>query len=237
MKTMKTTLSALAIFAIASPSLAADFATLDTNTDGQVSFDEYKFVALSEGKTVTLAAQEFTRMAQGDAVLTQDEFFLAVALADQPYALQPGLVSEPLDAESAPADYEPMMFVEPVETSPDATELVEPPVEIEDVRGVEEPLDTPDMEDLPAPVIMEKAMDVDPAVAGEVETSIEDATGTLGDNTVDEATPLEEVEIERPDFSPELDLEPDNLDDDVEMKDHIDLETTEAQDIDSENFD
>ncbi|MEP4051189.1 MAG: hypothetical protein ABJN22_02980 [Litorimonas sp.] len=237
MKTMKTTLSALAIFAIAGPSLAADFATLDTNTDGQVSFDEYKSAALTEGKTVTLAAQEFTRMAQGDAVLTQDEFFLGVALADEPYALQPGLVSEPLGVESAATDYEPMMFVEPVETSPDATEMVEPPVEIEDAQEGEESLNTPDMKDLPAPVIMEKAMDVDPAVAGEVETSIEDATDTLGNNTVDDVTPIEEVEIEQSNLSPELDLEPDSLDDEIEMKDDIGLETTEAEDIESEDID
>lgn len=236
MKTMKITLSALAILAIAGSSLAADFATLDSNTDGQVSFDEYRSVALTEGKTVTLAAQEFTRMAQGDAVLTQDEFLLAVALAEEPYALQSGLVSQPLGVESAPADYEPIMYVEPVETSPDATEVIEPPVAIEDVPEAKVIPDTLEMEDLAAPVIMEKAMDVDPAVAGEVETSIEDPTDNLGDNTLEAVTPVEEIETEQSDFSLELNLEPDSLDDEIEMKDDVDIEATEAEDIESEDI-
>ena len=53
------------------------------NRGDAFDFSEYKVVALAEGKSVTLAAQEFTRMAQGDAVLTEDEFFLANALAGQ----------------------------------------------------------------------------------------------------------------------------------------------------------
>lgn len=221
MNTMKTTLSALAILAIAGPAFAADFATLDVNTDGQVSFDEYKAVALTEGKTVTLAAQEFTRMSQGDAVLTQDEFFLAEALVGQPYAFQPDLTNQPLALEATSTDFEPMEFVETRETFPDSTEMMQPPVVIEDVPVVEE------IKDISAPAIMEKAMDVDSAVADGVETSIEIPPGGLAEKIWEEDTPIEEIEPELSGTNPELELE--TLDDASESE----SEAFEPEDIET----
>lgn len=160
MKTIKTALATIAVIAIAGPALAADFAALDVNKDGQLSFDEYKVAATAEGKTVTLAAWEFTRMSQGDAVVTQDEFFFATALADDSYVLQPGLVSEPVAVDVAPMEFE-----APVESSSDAVEMMEPP----DID--EEPVREENTTKTPAPIIMEKPIDIDSVVAGEVEIS------------------------------------------------------------------
>jgi len=191
MKPMKTTFSAIALFALAGPAFAADFASLDSNTDGQVDFAEYKASALAEGKTVTLAAQEFTRMAQGDAILTEDEFFLAEALADQPYALQPVLFTEPLTLDPV----ENVNSVETFESYPANVEAIEPPVVAEDVPEV-----TEESKNLTAdPVIVEKPLDIDPVVAGEVET-----TDKLSTKSSETETPLEEGEL---DLSEDLDME------------------------------
>ena len=213
MKTIKTTLSAFAILAIAGPALAADFTTLDVNADGQVSFDEYKAVVLTEGKTVTLVAQEFTRMAQGDAVLTEDEFFLAEALSDQPYEFQPSLVSEPLAVETAPMAFEATEVVETFETSPQATETIEPPVETVAPK-----------EEAPAPVIMEKAIDVDPVVAGEVETSIETPVDI---DSLEDVTPMEEIELSDP--NPEMELELDETDTEIDLESDVESDPEEIE--------
>lgn len=219
MKTMKTTLSALAILAITGPALAADFMTLDANADGQVSFDEYKAIAVTEGKTETLAAQEFIRIAQGDTILTEDEFFLADALAGQPYALQSTPVSETFDVETAPMAFEAIEVVETVETSPEAVEMpeaiemIEPPVEAEEVK-----------EDLPAPVIVEKAMDVDPVVAGEIETSIEAAPEI---DVLDDLTPVEDIETAEPELETEIEPAETDVETDLDADIEADLDTAE----------
>ena len=230
MKTMKTTLSAIAIFAISGPALAADFAAWDTNADGQVSFDEYKTVSIAEGKTVTLAAQEFTRMAQGDAVLTQDEFFLADALADQPYALQPALVDQPLPIGEPVADLKAMEFVAPYETPMKSVEIVEPPVTIEDDPSVEDTFSSEEPADLPAPAIMEKPMEVDPVVAGEVETSIEDTTDGLTNEILEDVTPVEDIEPELSDQNSELET----LKDEIVPESEEDIR--EIEDLESEEI-
>lgn len=89
--TRKTTWIVAALLATASSAAAMQapaFSTLDTNADGQVSFDEYAAYASTDGKSRTLAAQEFTRLSQGDAVLTEDEYIFVDILAEQPYAFQ-----------------------------------------------------------------------------------------------------------------------------------------------------
>lgn len=157
MTLMKTTLkvasSALAMSALTSTAFATDFNALDANADGQVDFTEYKAVALTEGKTVTLAAQEFTRMAQGDAVLTEDEFVLASAFVDQPYALQPSPTLEP-------ASYEPMPF-DPVETVKEVETFESYPEGVEKVRTPEQAA--------PEDVIPDEVLDITPIEEGETD--------------------------------------------------------------------
>ena len=179
MKPIKITTAVIALTAIAAPAIAGDFTLLDANSDGQVSFAEYKAVATANGKTVTLAAQEFTRMAQGDAVLTEDEFFLANALVDQPYALQSLTATEPL----LYVPVETVSDMEPVESYPAKVEAIEPPVEAPEMSE-----DTTQTEDknMSEPVVIEKPieqpLEVDPVVAGELETS----------ESLTEETPVEE---------------------------------------------
>jgi len=217
MKPMKLMFSVAALTALTAPAFAADFATLDANKDGSVSFSEYRAIAETEGKTTTLAAQEFTRMAQGDAVLTEDEFFLAEALVDQPYALQSIPTSEVLTLDPV----ENVSTVETFESFPAEVEAIEPPAPVEvqtDVEPeitIEAPIETPvesmdaPAKELNAPVVMEKAMTPDPVVAGEIETSdiLEDVTPELTEEPVD-VTPMEEgsfdlPEIETPETAPE----------------------------------
>lgn len=91
---LKTTLiTASAVMALSVPLAVAqmyptDFAALDADKNGQVSFAEYSKVVKTRGLTMTAAAQQFTRISAGDAVITEDELNLALAFQDQPYALQ-----------------------------------------------------------------------------------------------------------------------------------------------------
>lgn len=91
---LKTTLiTASAVMALAATSATAqmyptDFAGLDADKNGQVSFAEYSKVVKTSGLTTTAAAQQFTRISAGDAVITEEELNLALAFQDQPYALQ-----------------------------------------------------------------------------------------------------------------------------------------------------
>jgi len=90
----KTTLTAAAaLLAVTATSAIAqsypsDFAALDTDKDGQVSFAEYSAIVKTSGVTTTAAAQQFTQISAGDAVITEEELSLALAFQDQPYALQ-----------------------------------------------------------------------------------------------------------------------------------------------------
>lgn len=79
------TLTATSAWAQTYPS---DFAALDADNNGQVTFAEYSAVVKTSGTTTTAAAQQFTRISAGDAVITEDELNLALAFQDQPYALQ-----------------------------------------------------------------------------------------------------------------------------------------------------
>jgi len=187
MKPMKIAFSVIALTAITAPVFAGDFSALDTNADGQVSFAEYKSIAISEGKTTTLAAQEFMRMAQGDAVLTEDEYFLAVALADQPYALQSFNVTAPLPSQPV----ETVTAIDTVEENLETVESIEPPVPFEEVP------ETMETKDMSAPVIMGKA--------DEGETTSKDEGGADIENSeemIDE-TPVEEGLSDLPDLESE----------------------------------
>ncbi|GGX68971.1 hypothetical protein GCM10011309_18570 [Litorimonas cladophorae] len=194
MKSIKTTLkiagSTIALSALVNTAFAADFGALDANSDGQVTFAEYKAVALTEGKTVTLLAQEFTRMTQGDAVLTEDEFWLSIASRDEPYT-----------SEQMP--YEPIETVTEVETfedNPDSVEPIDPPV-IQDVvpnAGAEEI----------NPVIVETPLEIAPAVAGETERSNEIASEDWLSQDMIEETPVEEGEMDSPaEETPETEID------------------------------
>ncbi len=206
----KTLFSVIALTALTAPAFAADFTTLDVNADGQVDFKEYKAVALKEGKTVTLAAQEFTRMAQGDAILTQDEFFLADALGDQPYALQPSSISEPMPYEAT----ETVNQVETFESFPEQVEAIEPPVVVEETpeENITQPIEG-EVNMPQAPVVIEKPLEVPPVVAGEIETS-DDLTNV---------TPVEEGVMDLPDVETETDVVPELDFPDVEIETPEDL--------------
>lgn len=223
-KTATTFVSIIALTAIAAPAMASDFAALDTDANGEVSFAEYKAAALSQGKTTTLAAQEFTRLAQGDIAITEDEFFLAEALSDQPYALQALPVK-------APMPFDPVETVNSVETfedapsemeAIDATLLVQadPPI-VEDLtiedkdNGLEETA-----KDLSAPVIIEKSMTIDPEVASEIATSESIQVITPMEEGAPDLSDLEpSAETEEPVLeSPTTDKAEDVLDDAVETK-------------------
>lgn len=79
---------ALTATAASAQTFANDFAALDADNNGQVSFAEFSAVAKTNGLTTTAAAQHFTRMSAGDAIITAEEHSLALAFHDQPYALQ-----------------------------------------------------------------------------------------------------------------------------------------------------
>ena len=230
-KYTKPALIAGAMSLMASTAFAGDFATLDANGDGQVSFAEYSVIAKQNGKSTTLAAQEFTRMAQGDAVLTQDEFFLAEALADQPYALQTITVSEPMpytptDTIEAPLESQ----FEVIESFPAAVEVMtDPPVAEEvttnDMVTEDDVTDmvAPDPVFTPEPVMTETPAQMDSEVAGEVimsddwamETPVEEGLSDLPTGEIDVQPELDMPElemdvpaIESPDIEqPEVDTE------------------------------
>lgn len=200
MKSIRTTLkiagSTIALSALVNTAFAADFGALDANSDGQVTFAEYKAVTLTEGKTVTLLAQEFTRMTQGDAVLTEDEFWLSIASRDEPYTLQPMSISEPMPYESI----ETVTEVETFEDNLDGVEPIDPPV-IQDVvpdAGAEEI----------NPVIVETPLEIAPAVAGETERSNEIASEDWLSQDMIEETPVEEGEMDSPaEETPETEID------------------------------
>lgn len=198
MTIMKTTISALALTAIAGAASAGDFATLDTNTDGQVSFSEYSAHAVTEGKTVTLAAQEFTRIAQGDAVVTKDEMLMATAFADQPYVLQNDAFI------TNPPPYAPLETVEPVETFesvPQSVEAVEPPV-----------MEEPSEEDAPTPekpdeTTIEEAPELDATPIQE--PALNEPIEPVTDLSIETETALEEAEtdLKAPEVETEIEVE------------------------------
>jgi len=148
---IKTTLTAAAtIVALTATSAIAqtypsDFAGLDADKNGQVTFAEYSKVVKTSGMTTTAAAQQFTRISPGDAIITEEELSLALAFQDQPYALQninndanislvstaPAFEPPVSEVQEAPvADAEPII----IEEAPAETVLETPAPEVEIIR-------------------------------------------------------------------------------------------------------
>ena len=65
---------------------------------------------------VAPAAQQFTRISAGDAVITEDELSLALAFQDQPYALQNVNAGANISYANTAPEFEPQ--VRPVEDAP-----------------------------------------------------------------------------------------------------------------------
>ncbi len=186
---IKTTLSAaiLAATLISAPALAGpyptDFTALDADKNGQVTFAEYSAVVKTSGMTTTAAAQQFTRISAGDAVITEDELSLALAFEDQPYALQavtggqtdtspdisyvsaPEFTPQVSEVQDSPvADSEPVVVETPVpQTLDDAAIMPEPEINI-----VTEPV-TEGLEPITASTVPEVTPDVSPSDLPEVE--------------------------------------------------------------------
>jgi hypothetical protein len=200
MKSLKTSLkiagSTIALSALVNTAFAADFGALDANSDGQVTFAEYKAVALTEGKTLTLLAQEFTRMTQGDAVLTEDEFWLSIASRDETATSQPMSSSEPMPHEPI----ETVTEVETFEDNPNGVEPIDRPV----TQDVVPDASTEEIN----PVIVETPLEIAPAVAGETERSDEIASeDRLSQDMIDE-TPVEEGQMDLPtEETPETEID------------------------------
>lgn len=122
MTRLKLALTFTAASLLAAPAFAQSFETLDTNADGQVTFDEYRVHASAEGKTATLAAQEFTRMSAGDAIITADEMLLAEVTTD--YSSSPSVIFDATPTDT-PSEWTPVE----IETSPVVGEvMMDPPV-------------------------------------------------------------------------------------------------------------
>lgn len=129
--TAAATALALTATSVMAQSYPSDFAGLDADKNGQVTFAEYSAALKTSGMSRTAAAQQFTKISAGDAIITEEELSLALAFQDQPYALQningganisyaatapeieppvtevqetPILESEPIIAKDAPAD-------------------------------------------------------------------------------------------------------------------------------------
>lgn len=191
----KTMISALAISAIAGTAAAVDFSTFDTDANGQIDFAEYKAIATKDGKTVTLAAQEFTSMSQGDAIVTEAEFLMATTNAAQNIETEAMPFVDPMAMDS-------IETVTPAEIFLDAPQSVAP-VETGTENTITE-WDTAVPDVTSDSMTSTTEIEVEPEVAGEVTTS---------DDWTD-------VEI----ATPELTMEPDNVpetDADIALEDDI----------------
>jgi hypothetical protein len=182
----KTTLSAaiLAATLISVPALAGsyptDFAALDADKNGQVTFAEYSAVVKTSGMTTTAAAQQFTRISAGDAVITEDELNLALAFEGQPYALQavtggqpdisyvsaPEFTPQVSEVQDSPvAVSEPIIIETPApKTAMDGTVIMPEP----EINVVTEPV-TEGLEPITASTVPEAAPDVSPIDLPEAE--------------------------------------------------------------------
>lgn len=214
MKTTRTLVSALAISAFAGAAVAGDFGTIDIDANGQVDFQEYKAHALKDGKTSTLAAQEFTSMTQGDATLTEDEFLIAEVNAVQTIEGNNVLIADPMTSE-------PMEYVAPADIAADVPQTAEA---VEAETNVETEMSWED--EAPDSVTSTTEIEAETEVEGEVTTS--DAW-TVPDVSVPEVIVPEivpEVVAE-----PELDLSL-NFDTEVEASD--DIKVPEAPELPTE---
>ncbi len=188
---IKTTLSAAILAAVlASTSAQAgtyptDFTALDADKNGQVTFAEYSAVVKASGMTTTAAAQQFTRISAGDAVITEDELSLALAFEDQPYALQavtggqtdispdisyvsaPEFTPQVSEVQDSPvADAEPVGVETPApETAIDGTAIMPEP----EINVVTEPV-TEGLEPITASTVPEAAPDISPIELPEAES-------------------------------------------------------------------
>lgn len=167
---LKTTLiTAPAVMALSAiPAVAqiypTDFAALDADQNGQVSFAEFSKVVKTSGLTTTAAAQQFTRISAGDAIITEEELNLAIAFQDQPYALQnmnagasisyantaPEFAPQVNEIEESPIGGSEPIVVEqaPAESVPDA-----PSPEVDIIRDPVPELTEPTLSSTPAEVI------------------------------------------------------------------------------------
>ena len=181
--------------------LPTDFAILDTDKNGSVSFAEYQAHSQTLGLSTTQAAQDFTRAAQGDALLTEEELSLALAFEDQPYALQGFAAPVVTSTEPAPLPvaeivedtpvtaYEPMVVeTPPAEAEPD---VIEPEVIVIEPDVIDAPLIEPEAIE---PEIIEPEVTETPLedVMGELETYTPETPTEEGMKDVDENT--EELE-------------------------------------------
>ncbi len=196
-RSIKTTLSAaiLASACITAAALAGpyptDFTALDADKNGQVTFAEYAAVVKTSGMTTTAAAQQFTRISAGDAVITEDELSLALAFEDQPYALQavtggqtdispdispdisyvsaPEFTPQVSEVQDSPvAASEPIIIETPApETAIDGTVIMPEP----EINVVTEPV-TQGLEPTTASTLPETAPDVSPIDLPEVEIGL-----------------------------------------------------------------
>ena len=192
-RSIKTTLSAaiLAATLISAPALAGtyptDFTALDADKNGQVTFAEYSAVVKTSGMTTTAAAQQFTRISAGDAVITEDELSLALAFEDQPYALQAVTggqtdISPDISYVSAPeftpqvseVQGSPVADAEPIIVETPAPEVTQTPAEgtlimpEPEINVVTEPV-TEGLEPITASTVPEATPDVSPIDLPEVE--------------------------------------------------------------------
>ncbi len=171
--------------------LPTDFASLDADKNGSVTFAEYQAHSQTLGLSTTQAAQDFTRAAQGDALLTEEELSLALAFEDQPYALQGFTAPVVTSTEPAPLPvaeivedtpvtaYEPMV----VETPPTEPEpVVIEPVAPDTITMEPEVIETPVIE----PESIKPGV-IEPEIT---ETPLEDVMGEL--ETYTPETPVEE---------------------------------------------
>ena len=220
MKAMKTMISVLALSAIAGTATSADFGTLDANANGEVDFQEYKAHAIKDGKTVTLAAQEFTSMTQGDATLTEGEFLMAEANATQTVDFGSELIAAPMASES----YETVAPAEIFVDVPQAVEAMEADTSMEmELSGESASTETDiSWEEAPsASMTSSTEIEVDTEVAGEITKSDE---WTAPEMTVPEIT------------APEIVIEPDTdlnitLDTDIESDLTDDIEVPQAPEL------
>jgi len=186
---IKTTFSAVILAAglAGIPALAGpyptDFSALDADKNGQVTFAEYAATAKTTGLTTTAAAQQFTRISAGDAIITEGELSLALAFEDQPYALQSitggqsdiSFVSAPefepqvSEVQNSPiADSEPVIVETPAPEAPIEGTVIMPEPEI---NIVTEPVPE-GLEPTTASTSPEVTTDMEPIELPEAETGV-----------------------------------------------------------------
>lgn len=78
--------------------LPSRFESLDASADGEISFAEFSDFTDALALSRTLAAQHFTRLSGGDAVITAQEWFLATQVKES-RSWTRGYTLDPIDSE------------------------------------------------------------------------------------------------------------------------------------------